>query len=358
VLTFSLGTNYPYYVVEDREPVERVPGNPYGQFFAGPGIVLTGCDHAVAIWNGLAFRRVPDPGLAFTHQFESIQACIDLRPQLRSFDVVARTRDGIAIKVRTFVPFQIEGGDRVPELGSSFAFFRSSVFRAVHGRRVELGRVGAGNDEIEARQPRAWDDLVVTYACRILHNIISGIAFDELCEPIEASPHASASAGRPLDPDRGPRAEIAQALRSQLQEAVAPSGIRLLGGGISNLLPVEEAPMRGRVDNWLVEWTRLMIARLGEGEAKALETMEKARIEASAELVRRVGKKLEVIGGSSGRVSDAAVAIRFIEAVEEMASNPLVGRALSEGTRETLRLVAAAVGEDRGMGEAQGVGQP
>ena len=44
LLTFTLGTNYPYYVIQDwkKEPLQpRVEGDVSGHFFAGPGIVIT-----------------------------------------------------------------------------------------------------------------------------------------------------------------------------------------------------------------------------------------------------------------------------------------------------------------------------
>ena len=100
--TFSAGTNYPYYVIEDREKIERVPGNQFKRSFAGPGIFLTGPDHVVTVSVGLEFRGVRGPGVVFTQYFESIQEPMDLRPQQRAYTVEAITKDGIHVKVNTF----------------------------------------------------------------------------------------------------------------------------------------------------------------------------------------------------------------------------------------------------------------
>ncbi|MBN1139335.1 MAG: hypothetical protein JXM73_22350, partial [Anaerolineae bacterium] len=84
LVTFNLGTNFPYYALEDREITQRVSGNPYGRVFAGPGIVLTDPAHAPVLWDGLNFTDVGQPGLTFTKRFETIYQTADLRPQLRS----------------------------------------------------------------------------------------------------------------------------------------------------------------------------------------------------------------------------------------------------------------------------------
>ena len=56
--TFSCGRNYPYYRVEGRELVTRVPGPRPKPTLAGPGIVLTGPDHVVAISTGVEFKGI------------------------------------------------------------------------------------------------------------------------------------------------------------------------------------------------------------------------------------------------------------------------------------------------------------
>ncbi|MFN2110923.1 MAG: hypothetical protein ACK2UI_14810, partial [Anaerolineae bacterium] len=144
VLTSSMGTNYPFYVIDDwktREtmdkdiPDPRVPGNPYNQFFAGPGIVLANCDHLAVISDGLKFTVCP-PGLSFTKKFEQLYADVDLRPQLRTTTVNAETKDGIGVSIFTFIPNRVWANGRKPELGSSYPFDEEAVIKAVYGHAV------------------------------------------------------------------------------------------------------------------------------------------------------------------------------------------------------------------------------
>ena len=137
LITYTLGSNYPYYAVENRKKIARAPGNPFQHFFAGPGIVMTSCDHTVVITNDIKITEVPEPGLSFTGLFETIDEIIDLRLQLRAFHVEAITKDGIRIKVLTFVPFRIQAGEDWPESGKPFPFRKSAVFKAVQEQLIE-----------------------------------------------------------------------------------------------------------------------------------------------------------------------------------------------------------------------------
>ena len=56
ILTFILGTNYPYITIEDRDITTQVPGDRFKSILSGPGIILTPPDQTVAIWNGISFK--------------------------------------------------------------------------------------------------------------------------------------------------------------------------------------------------------------------------------------------------------------------------------------------------------------
>ena len=322
VLTFALGTNFPYDVVGDREVVRRVSSNSAGQFFSGPGIVLTGADHTVAIWNGLGFINIPEPGLAFTRRFQAIRDTFDLRPQLRSFTVEARTKDGIAMKVVTFIPHRVDVGKNQPQLGKPYPFFRRSILKILNARMVEHRREGAGKNEIEFRDRQAWDQLVPTMARRILTNIIAEYSFDELCAPFK--------------PGRDPRTEIKNRLLTELQAAVKPWGLQRIGGGISNLYPVDRELLRTRVENWRVSWIPKILKPLGEGEAAAMKEMERARTLARADLIERIAEHPQLKSGSPEKISRRAIAFHLTGIMEEMLGNQLSRRSLPHEVSTTL----------------------
>ena len=190
LLTFSLGTNYPFYVIKDWKKLETakellpepcVPGNIFGQFFAGPGIVLTGCDHLAVTTEGRNLTVHP-PGLGFTHQFERLYADVDLRPQLRATTIKAVTKDGIAVKIFTFMPHRIWADERSVALGQSYPFDEDAVRRAVYKHAVvehSWERDSTGRAIVGASQT-PWHELILKVSPPILKDIISTYTCNEL----------------------------------------------------------------------------------------------------------------------------------------------------------------------------------
>jgi len=341
LLAFSWGTNRPYHVVEDRKTVQRASGDCSEEFFTGPGIVLTDANHAVAIGGGLVFRSVPDPGLAFTHRFETIQETFDLRPQLRSFPVQARTKDGIEIKVITYTPFQIDRGNQQPQLGASLPFYKKSIFKAARAEMVEHKREGQGKDEVESRDKQKWDELVPLMATRILRNILAEYTFDELCEPFNRS--------------KDPRTRIRTRFLKELRAAVRPWGLYLIGGGFSNLFPADDNVLKMRVENWQAKRARQMLAKLEEGEASALRFEAQAHTAAHAELITRISDKFSGTSLHEEKISNTVIVMRFIDAMEEMVSNEMVRRALPGNVVRTLDLLRETVNSNEPSQKKQGI---
>jgi regulator of protease activity HflC (stomatin/prohibitin superfamily) len=317
LFTFSLGTNYPYQVLEGRELAVRVAGNPYGQFFAGPGIVLTGPAHAPVVWDGLKFKRIGKPGLTFTGRFETVYQTVDLRPQLRSFHVEAVTKDGIRVRVLTFIPFQLHTGGAGPELGKPFPMHEESIHRAIRQQPVEQG------------QKHSWDQVVPIVATRTLRKIIGEYRFDELCEP--------------FDPDKDPRVDIRVRFVDQVRRELKPCGIEIIGGGISNLLPIDKSVIEGRIKSWQAEWKRKILITEGEGRANAIWEVERAHIQAQADLIAAIRQVVEHRPGINPDVLTNMAALRFIEALEEMACSPEVHRAIPDQTPEMLEYLRHAL---------------
>jgi hypothetical protein len=307
--------------MDDGELVEQVPGNPFGQLFAGPGIILTGPAHAPVLWDGRKFRRVGRPGLTFTDPFETIHQVVDLRPQLRSLYVEATTRDGIRVRVLTFVAFKLHTMGSKPDFGTSFPLEQDSVYRALWKQPVEHG------------QRIAWDRVPAIEAARLLRKIIGRYAFDELCEP--------------FDPDQDPRLDIKRRLVRQLRQELQDKGIEIIGGGIGNLLPVDERVLEKRIDAWQAEWERKIMATLGEGRANAILEVERAHARAQADMISVIREIVEQRYGVDPDVVADMACLRFIEALEEMASSSEVQEALPAEATATIASLRHAVSRGR-----------
>lgn len=224
LLTFSLGTNFPYHILRDGELNMVVSGNPYGQLFAGPGIVLTGPSHAPVTSDGMRFRGIGRPGLTFTERFETVYTVVDLRPQLRSFFVEATTRDGIQVRVLLSIPFRLHAKGQEPELGTSFPFDAQSIYKAVWQQLIDRG------------EAQSWDEIVPMWATLIAREVIANYRFEDLYR---------------IEPQQyDVRTAIRNELLTRLQSTLEPKGIEVLGGGISNILSVQEDVTRALTRGW------------------------------------------------------------------------------------------------------------
>lgn len=224
LVTFLIGTNYPYQVMENDTPVERVTGNSYQEFFAGPGIVLTGCHHvSVAVNAKSATSRVLAPGLSFTDTFEGLQQVVDLRPQLRTFIVEAFTKDGVKVRLIVFIPFRIAASRPGPMPGGSFPYEDHAVLAAVRCQ------------EIQEHGMRKWDELVPFLAADVIRSILAEYNLQDL--------YLSESGLGNM------RREIGTEMLVQLQKLVVPYGIRIIGGWFSNIL-LDPVSTNALVENW------------------------------------------------------------------------------------------------------------
>lgn len=324
LLTFSAGTNYPYYVIEDREKAERVPGNQFSEFFAGPGIFLAGPDHVVAVSNGLSFGGARGPGIVFTRRFEVIQEPMDLRTQQRAYEVDATTKDGIPVKFTAFGPFQLGAGDQQPELGKSFPFRSSSIFKAFHqASYIDIGRGKYVGGAIEERNKRRWDEVYQIVGTRVMRDIISEYEFNQLCEP--------------LDPSKNPRKEIGKEYKKRMLEELSRYGIKVPAGGISNLLPADkDTILNQRVEYWRAYWQRRMLERSGEAQAEVERIIGQTRAQVQVEMIEHITDALAAVVTDDREIIVNTIALRFVESLNRIMERPQVADSLPAGVAAML----------------------
>lgn len=309
LLTFNMGTNYPYYFVDKNSQLDkRVNGNPFLQRFAGPGILYLNCEHAAYLSDGIFRNREFPPGLNFTSMFDLEPRVIDLRPQVRAFPVEALTRDGIPIKVVTFIPFKIATDNQTVEMGKPFPFRSGAIHTVI---RSELAERKADKNDKDSGKKHAWDGgpkeegLIPVKVAPIIKDIINRYNVDELCAP--------------RDPARDPRVEIATELRKRVDEILPPMGLERVGGGISNLVPQNDLVVKRRLDSWRTEWEREILRLISQGSAQATSRIHRARAEAEVNVARTLSEALRD-STRTGNMPDAALALRFFETLGEIVS--------------------------------------
>ncbi|MBC8255225.1 MAG: hypothetical protein H8E35_14520 [Ardenticatenia bacterium] len=358
LLTFTAGTNYPYYVVENGKLEKRVDGSPYGMFFAGPGIVITEPHQAVVITDGMEIKRIAAPGLTFTDLFVRVDQdqIVDLRPQLRVFAVEALTKDGIRIRVLTFVIFKIRTSPQPPGRFWADGESDKAILQAMRAQPVE-----------EAKQ-RNWDDLVPMVAERVLQDTISRYRFDELCardipdwHPPEKIPREAIkiefkekltkaiAVKRESDQKNG---ASGKGERAQFPEAKAIKcgGIQILGVGFTNLAPVDKGVIQRCVETWRTEWTRKMMIQMGEGATEAMRLISQARAQGQAEVIRILTQEAEHMDSVNKDILADVLVLRLLEALESMARRPSVQQLLPVEATESMQYLRRAIGEGNSTG--------
>jgi regulator of protease activity HflC (stomatin/prohibitin superfamily) len=295
IITYNLGTNYPYMAVPLRVLVTRAAGNAFRRLLAGPGIVLTSAEHAVVVYSGDSFKRVSPPGVTFTQWTEQVQEVVDLRPQTRSVPpVTAKTKDGIDVEVIAFTPLRIATNGQQLELGRSFPYDGDAIYKAVHTQPV-------GEED---GQEQGWDKLVRQTCERAVRDIIAEYDLDELR----------------YVPGRDPRAEIAARMRDAVREQAKEWGLELIGGGISNLTPPQKV-IDQRIENWKAHWELKIKTLEAEAEAEERRKLEIARAEAQMEMILRITQGLDQFPALEPERWDELVALRLLEAIGQTASD-------------------------------------
>ena len=316
--------NYPCYVItgerrEEDRIVQRIKGNPFGQFNVGPGIIITDCDTAVAVSDGIKFKGVQGPGTVFTTFGDQPIRTLHLRPQLRTETPHGLTQDGIKVEVLFFAPFQIDRGGREPQLGKPFPYRKAAAFKAVHGQKME--HPPGGNEDT---QQRGWDELPQIVGARVMQDVLSGYRFDELYGPYDIE-------GKP------PRVPIAREFLDRLGRKLQPLGIQLVGGGISNLTPADPAVLEQRVRSWQAEWTRQVMVKQARSQAERLQRIEQARAEAQADLILTLGERLVELDRPGVGVKPEEILLQFLGMLEEMAMRPALRRFIPGDTVRDVR---------------------
>lgn len=320
--------NYPCYVVTDepREEdkiVRRIPGNPFTKFAGGPGFIISDCDHAVVVSDGVKFKGVQGPGVTSTTFADRPVRTIDLRPQLRTYTVQGLTQDGIRVQVLFFAPFQVDPAGRRPQLGQPLPYRRSAAFKAVHAQKLE--HPGERGKDAEKR---GWDELPVLIGRRIMQEILSQYRFDELYDPFD-------------NEDALPRKRIAAEFLERLGAELKPIGIHLVGGGISNLEPVDAKVLEQRVRSWQADWTRQVMLKQARSQTERLRRVEQARAEAQTELILAVGERLAELDRAGAQVSPEQIVSQFLEILEQLALQPALRRYIPRDTARDVRRLRA-----------------
>ncbi len=298
------------------------PDNQSRNGAGGIGVIDVDSTSVVALATETGLSRIRGQSLVFTKAGEKIGQVIDLRYQLRSEVFDFTTRDGILIRTRITVRFQIDQVQpvQVQMLSPTVHWPRPFTWTS-HTIKRALGQQSVTPPDTAT----TWDKIPLSVAARKLRTIIAEYTFDGLSEPHE--------------PRQDPRAEIKTRLEREVHEALARTGIHVFNIGVGMLFPKDfntDATTWGKLDKiteqrvkaWQAEWQSRMIRINAEGQAESERRRGLAHIQAQMELIMRVTQALEQGIPAMTETQDQIVR-RFLETLQNIANET--------GTRALLR---------------------
>ena len=96
-----------------------------------------------------------------------------------------------------------------------------------------------------------------------------------------------------------------------MANALQPLGLKVISGGIGNLIPKDKIAVEERLDNWRTEWEHNILKQIGSDKHEYLLELERAKTE--ADLIKRLAK----VARESSK-SDNSLLLRLIDSMGEI----------------------------------------
>lgn len=284
---------YPFLVL--RQP--SLDDNHWARWFGGPATLVIYDGVAVYLERGNRFSRVVGPGLpmAFLERYERIKEVVDLRPQTKTGEVAAWTKDGIRIKVAIRAECQINASPEAVARSSSkfrFPFDPLAVKTAVERMTVRVGPDGELHES--SWMDGAWGNItgwVISYVAS--HNL------DELFLAPRANGNSNGSAAANQE-------DVAQILShkihveelERIRKMLAQNGANVLSIQVTKVdMPGEVLELRARY--WETDKQRIAALRNSRAEAERIRIREQAHAEAQRAMLNAITEQLEKIDASN-----------------------------------------------------------
>jgi len=295
---------YPHLVVQEGRIGEKYEDTPLARF-GGPGSVVVFNDSAVFIERFGRFIRVAGPGAVFLRRFELIREVLDLRPQERSEEVKALTKDGIPVKTEVQVRFQLPRPPTSPSSSSPDTL--DPIYERAWTRAGQC-HIWLAIPEMGLQRESHWPERVMGNVGSTMRTIVANCRLDELLEPYE--------------PDRDPHHKIARKLQSKLAATASNFGVQVLEVRMGALEPMLEKVQRERMDTWRVAWKSQARVEKAIGEAEAIRQQGLARAYAQMEIVLTLTREFQELVKRDATLSAEFIALRFIEALRQTWARP------------------------------------
>jgi hypothetical protein len=270
----------------------------------GPGKLIIFNDSAAVLEQYGRISRVEGPRIIFVERSERMREVLDLRPQKRTVeDALSYTKDGIALKTDITVRFQLQRGTSAsPE--TAYPVEQSTLQTAAKAEAMLL-RPGAAPVRFD------WKARVMGNVDSTLRAIVAGKCLDELFEP--------------TDLNKDPRAEIGQEMIKRLRQQSASFGAEVLDVTLSDFRPVHSSVEQQRLASWLAAQRSKDHVQEARGEAQTMLARETAYSYAQLEMMLAIDQGFRRLAQRDEDLPSHFIALRFVEMLRRMASNPRIG---------------------------------
>jgi regulator of protease activity HflC (stomatin/prohibitin superfamily) len=291
-------------IAPDNEAVDKI---------GGPAGLLVTDGMAALVERGGGFSRIVGPSPNALGPFERVRAVFDLRNLSRTKTEMAHTKDGIEVKVEATVSFMLMEQMKDEQIPQPQAREPARhLLLAWLGFRVKAnkppGKLPASPEAmrlIAYEMPAGvnWDSTVSSG----IGDVIPQKMLDELWAP------------EPEFVERNPRRTIVKDLFEKGRENLHKRGIELVDINLGPLM-VPDSVVARRREWWQAFWKKDERITEAKGEAEALQLREMARAEAQTRMINILAQGIQDLDSFSVARLSEVITLRFIDAIEGIAS--------------------------------------
>ena len=266
----------------------------------GPGRIRLPATYVGVTEMNDRFCRVLPPGKNTLQAFEYLHSILDLRQQDRfASDITFTSLDSLQFTASINIVYRIKTGD-APTQFNPYPFDAEAVFTAAYNQTV-LDNYGT---------TIGWEDAPIKTAIGILSGIVRKYTLDEIFFP------------------KGETDSVYEAIQNEFETSVRRKftndmGLKMLEAHVVNMeLPEDIKSLY--MEYWQSLSDAEIMLRRAEGQANAVERLEKARAEAEITMIDAILEGINKArkSGSTTNMSEI-VALRIIKALERMTSQSL-----------------------------------
>jgi len=267
----------------------------------GPGSVLLERDTAVLLEKAGKFTRVKLPPCVIElKRFERVYATIDLRPRVWPFTVSAMSKEGIPVKCKVNVHFQIDPS------GGEQAVFKAATCTWVRGEHwLEDKLDWAGR-------------VIISNTEGTLRAILARTPLDQLVPAQVSHPEAGT---REEIPKRVIRGRIENELRSALESSAPNLSAVILDVCLGDIQVAEEIKDQW-ANIWRTGWRSWATEVVNEGKTSYREKIEDARIEGQVALLEVLGHTLRDLKRANVPITNELITLHFMDVIENIQRLP------------------------------------